>query len=62
MPAEVSKPQSVAASTRSRADDRGDPLDAVGDDFRVLDEVGQRVDHARDQQLVVVQRHLAEHA
>ena len=56
MPAEVSKPQSVPASTRRGiADGRGHPLDPLGHDLGVLDEVGERVDHARDQDLVVVQ-------
>ena len=59
-PADVSNPQSVPACTRDRiADHCGDALDAVGHHLRVLDEVGQAVDHAGDQDLIVVERHLA---
>ena len=38
------------------ADRPRDPLDAVGDDLRVLHEVRQRVDHAGDQQLISASR------
>jgi len=43
------------------ADRGGDPLDPVGDGFGMLDKVGQAVDHAGNDDLVVGQRQLLEY-
>ena len=62
-PAEVSKPQSVPARTRLRIAHRArDKLDAVGHHFGVLDEIGQRIDHAGDDDLIIVERQILQTA
>jgi hypothetical protein len=48
-PRENSRPD---ASPRRIADHRGDARDAVGHHFRVLDEIGQAVDHVCHQDVV----------
>ena len=63
IPAEVSKPQSVAAMTRCGSPTAlRDALQPVGDDFGVLDETGQIVDDAGGDDLVVGQRVFCKHA
>ena len=61
-PAEVSKPQSVPAKHALRITHRlGHALDAFGDGLRVLDEVGDAVDHAGDDDLIGIEREVAQH-
>ena len=54
-PANVPKPQSMPAMTFSRPTALGVLHDALGDQFRMLDEVRSRIDHARDDRLAVRQ-------
>ena len=62
IPAEVSKPQSVAAITRFGIADRlRDALQPVGDDLGVLDEIGEVVDHPGGDDLVVGKPMLRQH-
>jgi hypothetical protein len=48
----------ISAGERARriADDLRDPLETVCHHLRMLDKIGQAVDHAGDQELVVAQR------
>ena len=61
-PAEVSNPQSVPAKTAPWITDRlSDALDAFGDGLRVLDEVGDRINDAGNDDLVGIEREVLRH-
>jgi hypothetical protein len=61
-PAEVSKPQSVPASTRAGSLTTSATLETVRHHLRMLDEISQAVDHAGNQELIVLERILLEAA
>ena len=50
-PAKVAKPQSAPAITFSRPDHLGVAPDALGDEFRMLDQHGRMADHAGNERL-----------
>jgi hypothetical protein len=61
-PAEISNPQSVPAKTVPWITDRlSDALDAFGDGLPVLDEVGDRINDAGNDDLAGIERDVLRH-